>query len=79
MPGAHFNVQNYIGSRLELSDAWAIVLLISVTEISKALVYSKNLLSNFCAILSRWQLQLGFKKNKFTSTFFFFSFSYVHF
>ena len=42
MPNAQFNVQNYTGSRLGLSVAWAIVLLISFKEISRAAVYSKN-------------------------------------
>ena len=50
MSDALFNVQNYIDSRLELSAAWAIVLLISFTEISRV-VYSKIVSSNVCPIL----------------------------
>ena len=72
MPGAHFSVQNHIGSRLKLIAVWAVFLLICFTEISRAVVYSKNSLSNLCAILSRWQLQLGFKKKMLLKFFSFF-------
>ena len=62
MSAAQFNVQNYTDSRLELSAVWAIVLLISFTEIARV-VYSKIVSLNVCPIVSKWQLQLVFKMN----------------
>ena len=56
MSGGHFSVQNYIGSMLELSAVWAITHADLIHKNIKGFVYSKNSLSNFCAILSRWQL-----------------------
>ena len=55
MTGTYLSVQNCIGSRLKLSAVY-------IKKISRAVADRKNLLLNFCVILSRWQLKLGFKK-----------------
>ena len=58
MLGAHFSVQNYIGSRLELSASWGINHA-DLLQKKRAVVHSTNSLSNICAILSRWQPLTG--------------------